>query len=141
MGHLLYPPSRLVIPAGILRIPVFSVPVHFFSQESRFLFRRDFLEPPEESCLYGAYVESYVGYKFVRQKQSMYNSMTLQWLLSTTIDAPPPPLLAAAFVTAGRGQAQEHASVHPRLPRVAYLEEWHEEEEGGGARDRHCQCR
>ncbi len=30
---------RLVIPAGILRIPVFFVPVEFFSQESRFLFR------------------------------------------------------------------------------------------------------
>jgi hypothetical protein len=26
--------SRLLIPAGILRIPVFSVPVAFFSQES-----------------------------------------------------------------------------------------------------------
>jgi hypothetical protein len=34
--------ARLVIPAGILRIPVFSIPVHFFSQESRFLFRRNF---------------------------------------------------------------------------------------------------
>ncbi len=62
----------------------------------------------------------------------MFNSMTLQWLLSTTIDAPPPPLLAAAFVAAGQGREQEHASVHPRLPRMAYLEEWHEEEEGGG---------
>ncbi len=37
---------RLVIPAGILRIPVFSVPVHFFSQESRFLFRRNFIGTP-----------------------------------------------------------------------------------------------
>jgi hypothetical protein len=26
--------TRLVIPAGILRIPVFSIPVPFFSQES-----------------------------------------------------------------------------------------------------------
>ncbi len=26
--------SRLLIPAGILRIPVFSVPVAFFSQDS-----------------------------------------------------------------------------------------------------------
>ena len=58
--------------------------------------------------------------------------MTLQWLLSTTIDAPPPPLLTTAFVAAGQGREQEHASVHPRLPHVAYLEEWHKEEEGGG---------
>jgi hypothetical protein len=62
--------------------------------------------------------------------------MTLQFLRSTTIDAPPPPLLAAAFVAVGRAREQERASVHPRLPCVAYLEEWHEEEEGGGARDR-----
>ncbi len=34
--------SRLHIPTGILRIPVFSVPVAFFSQESRFLFRCNF---------------------------------------------------------------------------------------------------
>ncbi len=33
---------RLNIPAGILRIPVFSVPVALFSQESLFLFRRNF---------------------------------------------------------------------------------------------------
>jgi hypothetical protein len=33
---------RLHIPAGILRIPVFSVPVAFFSQESQFLFRYNF---------------------------------------------------------------------------------------------------
>jgi hypothetical protein len=31
--------SRLHIPAGILRIPVFSVPIACFSQESQFLFR------------------------------------------------------------------------------------------------------
>ena len=30
---------RLHIPAGILRIPVFSVPITCFSQESQFLFR------------------------------------------------------------------------------------------------------
>jgi hypothetical protein len=102
-----------------------------------------FLEPLEESCLYWAYVESYVGYKFGRHKQSMYNSMTLQWLLFTTIDAPPPPLLVAAFVAARRGREQERASVHTRLPRMAYLEEWHKEEEGGGACNRCrrcCQC-
>ncbi len=34
--------SRLHIPAGILRIPAFSVPVALFSQESRFLFRHNF---------------------------------------------------------------------------------------------------
>jgi len=33
--------ARLVIPAGILRIPVFSSPVALFSQESRFLFLRN----------------------------------------------------------------------------------------------------
>ncbi len=33
--------ARLPIPAGILWIPVFSVPVAFFSQESQFLFRRN----------------------------------------------------------------------------------------------------
>jgi hypothetical protein len=32
----------LVIPAGILRIPVFSVPVALFSQESQFLFCRNY---------------------------------------------------------------------------------------------------
>ena len=37
---------RLVIPAGILRIPVFSSPVALFSQESRFLFLRNFLGTP-----------------------------------------------------------------------------------------------
>jgi hypothetical protein len=34
--------ARLHIPAGILRIPAFSVPVAFFSQESQFLFQRNF---------------------------------------------------------------------------------------------------
>jgi hypothetical protein len=63
-----------------------------------------------------------------------YNSMTLQWLRSTTIDAPPPPLLVAAFVAVGQAREQERTLVHPRLPCVAYLEEWHEEEEGGGGR-------
>ena len=38
--------ARLVTPAGILRIPVFSVPVALFSQESRFLFRRNFFGTP-----------------------------------------------------------------------------------------------
>jgi hypothetical protein len=53
-----------------------------------------FLERHQETCLYGAYVESYVGYQFIRQKQSMIQFYgTLRWLLSTTIAAPPPPLL------------------------------------------------
>ncbi len=38
--------ARLVIPAGILRIPVFSAPVALFSQESRFLFLWNFFGAP-----------------------------------------------------------------------------------------------
>jgi hypothetical protein len=38
--------ARLPILAGILQIPVFSVPVALFSQESRFLFRRNFFGTP-----------------------------------------------------------------------------------------------
>ena len=46
--------ARLVIPAGILRIPVFSVPVALFSQESRFLFRRNFFgTPPGNLSVWG----------------------------------------------------------------------------------------
>ncbi len=53
-----------------------------------------FSERHQETCLYGAYVGSYIGYQFVRQKQStMQFYGTLQLLLSTTIAAPPPPLL------------------------------------------------
>jgi len=40
------PYARLVIPARILRIPVFSAPVALFSQESRFLFLRNFFGAP-----------------------------------------------------------------------------------------------
>jgi hypothetical protein len=40
------PKSRLPIPAGILRIPVLSAPVVFFSEESRFLFRRNLFGTP-----------------------------------------------------------------------------------------------
>jgi hypothetical protein len=52
---------RLVIPAGILRIPVFSSHVALFSQESRFLFLRNFLGTPSgilsvPGLLYQAYV-------------------------------------------------------------------------------------
>ncbi len=60
--------SRLHIPAGILRIPVFSVPVALFPQESRFLFRHNLFLPPQKSCLYGANVGCYVGNEFVRKK-------------------------------------------------------------------------
>jgi hypothetical protein len=40
--------ARLPIPAGILQIPVFSVPVALFSHKSRFLFRRNFFLTPSE---------------------------------------------------------------------------------------------
>jgi hypothetical protein len=53
--------ARLVIPTGILRILVFSSPVALFSQESQFLFLRNFLGTPSgilsvPSLLYQAYV-------------------------------------------------------------------------------------
>jgi hypothetical protein len=52
---------RLVIPTGILRIPVFSSPVALFSQEPRFLFLGNFLGTPSgilsvPGLLYQAYV-------------------------------------------------------------------------------------
>ncbi len=86
---------RLVVPVGILRIPVFPAPVAlFFHRNHDSCSAVTFLERHQETCLYGAYVESYVGYQFVRQKQSTIQFYgTLQWLLSTTIAAPPPPLL------------------------------------------------
>ena len=39
---------RLHIPAGILRIPVFSVPIACFSQESQFWFRSNLVFPEEK---------------------------------------------------------------------------------------------
>ena len=45
---LSYTNARLVFPAEILRIPVFSVPVVLFSQESQFLFHRNFFRTPSE---------------------------------------------------------------------------------------------
>jgi hypothetical protein len=60
--------ARLPIPAGILRIPVFSVPVALFSQESRFLFRRNFFGTPSEILSVWACVGCYVGNEFVRKK-------------------------------------------------------------------------
>jgi hypothetical protein len=73
----------------------------FFPLLWRFFYRNHnscsavtFSECHQETCLYGAYVESNKGYQFVRQKQSTIQFYgTLQWLLSTTIAAPPPPLL------------------------------------------------
>jgi hypothetical protein len=38
--------ARLPIPAGILRIPVFSAPVVFFSEDSQFLFCHNFFGTP-----------------------------------------------------------------------------------------------
>ena len=40
--------ARLHIPVGILQIPVFSVPVALFPQESRFMFRRNLFFTPSE---------------------------------------------------------------------------------------------
>jgi hypothetical protein len=66
----------------------------FFHRNHNSCFTVTFLERHQETCLYGAYVERYVGYQFVRQKQSTIQFYgTLQWLLSTTIAAPPPSLL------------------------------------------------
>ena len=55
-------------PAGILRIPVFSVPVALFPQESGFLFRRNFFFTPSEILSVWACVGCYVGNEFVRKK-------------------------------------------------------------------------
>jgi hypothetical protein len=57
-----------------------------FSPESQFLFRRNFFGH-QETCLYEAYIGSYVGYQFVRQKQS-----TMQFY-GTLRGFCPPPLL------------------------------------------------
>ncbi len=60
-----------------------------------------FLECHQETCLYGAYIECYIGYQFVRQKQSTIQFYgILGWLLSTIIAAPPPPLLRRHCYTA-----------------------------------------
>ena len=56
--------ARLVIPAGILRIPVFFAPVvFFFNRKHDSCSSVTFSERHQESCLYGAYVGSYVGIK------------------------------------------------------------------------------
>jgi hypothetical protein len=94
--------SRLYIPARILRIPMcFPFLWCFFHRNQDSCSAVTFSERHKETCLYGAYVESYVGYQFVRQKQSTIQFFgTLQWLLSTTIAAPPPPLLRCHCCTA-----------------------------------------
>jgi hypothetical protein len=67
---------------------------HFFHRNHDSRSAITFSERHQETCLYGAYVESYVGYQFVRQKQSTIQFYgTLRWLLSTAIAALPPPLL------------------------------------------------
>jgi hypothetical protein len=86
----------LVISVGILRIPVFSAPVAlFFHRNHDSCSAVTFLERRQKTCgLYGAYVDSYVGYQFVRQKQSRIQFYgALRWLLSTIIAVLPPPLL------------------------------------------------
>ncbi len=99
------PSSWLVIPLGILLIPVFSAPVELFHRNHDYCSTVTFSERHQETCLYGAYIESYVGYQFIRQKQSTIQFYgTLRWLLSTTVAAPPPLLLrrqrCAAITTA-----------------------------------------
>jgi hypothetical protein len=85
---------RLHIPAGILRIPVFSVPVAFFSQESRFLFCRNFFRTSSENLSVWGLCRKLHRISIVRQIQSTIQCYgTLRWFLSTTITAPPPPLL------------------------------------------------
>jgi hypothetical protein len=74
---------------------------HFFHWNHNSCSAVTFLERHQETCLYRAYVESYVEYQFVRQKQSTIQFYgTLRWLLSTTIAAPPPPLLRRHCCTA-----------------------------------------
>ncbi len=80
-----------------------------------------FLERHQETCLYGAYIESYIGYQFVRQKQSMIQFYgTRQWLLSTTIAAPPPPLLHC-YCCAATTTATPIAAPPSPLPSLRHL--------------------
>jgi hypothetical protein len=86
--------ARLVISVGILQIPVFSTPVALFSQESRFLFHRNFFGTSSGNLSVWGLHRKLCRISFVRQKQSTIQFYgTLQWLLRTTIAAPPPPLL------------------------------------------------
>ncbi len=85
---------RLPIPAGILQIFVFLLLWHFFHRNHDSCSTVTFLERHQETCLYEVYVESYIGYQCVRQKQSTIQFYgTPLWLLSTTIAIYPPPLL------------------------------------------------
>ena len=60
--------SSLVFFVGrILRIPVFSTPVVFFQRKHDSCSAVTILEGHQESCLYGVYVGSYVGNKFVKK--------------------------------------------------------------------------
>ncbi len=56
-------------PGGPLGCPFlfFLLLWHFFQRNHDSCSAVTFSEPPQETCLYGAYVESYVGYQFVRQ--------------------------------------------------------------------------
>ncbi len=47
---------------------------HFFHRNQDSCSAVTFSEHHQETCLYGAYVESYVGYQFVRQKQRVLSS-------------------------------------------------------------------
>jgi hypothetical protein len=80
-----------------------------------------FSECHQETCLYGAYVESYVGYQFVRQKQSTIQFYdTLQWFLSTTIAVSSPPLLRRHHCAA-TNTATPIAAPPPPLPLLRRL--------------------
>jgi hypothetical protein len=59
--------ARLPNPAGIPRIPVYSVPVVFFHRNHDSCSAGTFSEPHRKSSLYGAYVGSYVGNAFAKQ--------------------------------------------------------------------------
>jgi hypothetical protein len=84
--------------SGFLRFPFLW---HFFHRNHNSCSAVTFSEHHQETCLYGAYVGSYAGYQFVRQKQStMQFYGTLRWLLSTPIAALPPPLLCRHCCTA-----------------------------------------
>jgi hypothetical protein len=70
----------------------------FFHRNHDYCSTITFSERHQETCLYWAYVETYVGYQFVRQKQRVrYNSMVYSTMVSVhhyrcaapTIAAPP----------------------------------------------------
>jgi hypothetical protein len=82
---------------------------HFFHRNHDSCSAVTFSERHQESCLYGADVESYIGYQFVRQKQSTIQFYGMVYILRTmasvhhfcpptTIAAPPPHVCAAIAV-------------------------------------------